>query len=326
MGFLIAELTIMLLAAAAAGAALTYWWVRHQFRDATAEYLVLQAKLAASEEALQTVREQLQAEPTQAQDAVDISGMGDRLSELRDAQNARIRAVEGQLRTLSRQIQEALPHPMDAEDLARRLDTLRAAMPQPRLGGVESRLNRLESMIGAVCERVGAELPPPSLYSSPPEAGSLAPATSVAPAAAASQPPAPAASSSSPSAGPGARSSDAPKPPISARQPGSNLLHKPTFGTPDNLKRISGVGPKLEGLLHRLGVYYYWQVAEWTPADVTYVDARLESFKGRIRRDGWTAQAKRLAAEPNANQGPNVATSRASSIRSLEGDQRQSTG
>src|SRR5690606_37892335 len=96
---------------------------------------------------------------------------------------ARIRAVEGQLRTLSRQLQEALPHPMDSEDLARRLDTLRAAMPQPRLGGVESRLNRLEAMVGALCEQVGAAIPAGTGYSNAPEPSSVLPtsASSAAP-------------------------------------------------------------------------------------------------------------------------------------------------
>jgi NADH-quinone oxidoreductase subunit E len=64
----------------------------------------------------------------------------------------------------------------------------------------------------------------------------------------------------------------------------------------DDLKRISGVGPKLEGLLNEMGFYHFDQIAAWTPAEIAWVDARLK-FKGRIERDGWIAQAAALAAE-----------------------------
>jgi NADH-quinone oxidoreductase subunit E len=67
-------------------------------------------------------------------------------------------------------------------------------------------------------------------------------------------------------------------------------------GKPDDLKRISGVGPKLEGLLNEMGFYHFDQIAAWTPAEVVWVDARLK-FKGRIERDDWIAQATALAAE-----------------------------
>jgi NADH-quinone oxidoreductase subunit E len=67
-------------------------------------------------------------------------------------------------------------------------------------------------------------------------------------------------------------------------------------GKPDDLKKISGVGPKLEGVLNEMGFYHFDQIAAWTPAEVAWVDARLK-FKGRIERDGWIAQAAALAAE-----------------------------
>lgn len=63
----------------------------------------------------------------------------------------------------------------------------------------------------------------------------------------------------------------------------------------DDLKKISGVGPKLEALLNELGFWHYDQIAAWTPAEIAWVDARLK-FKGRIERDGWIAQAATLAA------------------------------
>ncbi|KPL68215.1 hypothetical protein SZ64_08815 [Erythrobacter sp. SG61-1L] len=64
----------------------------------------------------------------------------------------------------------------------------------------------------------------------------------------------------------------------------------------DDLKRIKGVGPKLEKLLHSLGVTTYAEIAGWNDADIDRIDAQLGTFAGRIRRDNWPEQAKLLAA------------------------------
>lgn len=63
----------------------------------------------------------------------------------------------------------------------------------------------------------------------------------------------------------------------------------------DDLKRIGGVGPKLEKVLNGLGVWNYAQIAAWVPEEIAWVDDYL-AFKGRIERDGWLEQAARLAA------------------------------
>ena len=63
---------------------------------------------------------------------------------------------------------------------------------------------------------------------------------------------------------------------------------------PDNLKMISGVGPKIEGILNGLGVYKFEQVAKWKKAERDWVDDHLK-FKGRIEREDWVRQAKALA-------------------------------
>ncbi len=68
------------------------------------------------------------------------------------------------------------------------------------------------------------------------------------------------------------------------------------IGDPDDLKRIKGIGPKLEDLCNSLGVSRFDQIAAWRAKDVGEVDAHLGSFKGRITRDEWVAQAKLLAA------------------------------
>ncbi len=72
------------------------------------------------------------------------------------------------------------------------------------------------------------------------------------------------------------------------------LFASPPAGGVDDLKQISGVGPKLEKLLNSLGIYTFGQVAAWSADDVAWVDARL-TFKGRIARDDWMSQAKALA-------------------------------
>jgi len=59
----------------------------------------------------------------------------------------------------------------------------------------------------------------------------------------------------------------------------------------DDLKELSGVGPALEKKLHANGVTTFAQIAAWTPEDVADMDEKL-SFKGRIEREGWIAQAQ----------------------------------
>ncbi len=86
----------------------------------------------------------------------------------------------------------------------------------------------------------------------------------------------------------------APAKKAAAKKPaGPERLKKPK-GKADDLKLISGVGPKLEKTLNGLGFWHYSQIAKWKKADVAIVDDEL-SFKGRIERDDWIKQAKALA-------------------------------
>jgi NADH-quinone oxidoreductase subunit E len=73
-------------------------------------------------------------------------------------------------------------------------------------------------------------------------------------------------------------------------------LSAPKGGRPDDLKLILGIGPRLEALCHSLGFYHFDQIAHWTEAEIAWVDANLEGFKGRVTRDKWVAQARVLAA------------------------------
>lgn len=72
-------------------------------------------------------------------------------------------------------------------------------------------------------------------------------------------------------------------------------LDAPRNGDPDDLKQIKGIGPKLEILCHRLGFFHFDQIANWTEAEVAWVDANLEGFKGRVSRDNWVEQARILS-------------------------------
>ncbi len=71
---------------------------------------------------------------------------------------------------------------------------------------------------------------------------------------------------------------------------------KAASGDADDLKQLSGVGPALEKKLHGFGVTTFAQIAAWGPAEIQDFDDKL-SFKGRIERDNWVEQAKKLAAD-----------------------------
>ncbi|MGL4320480.1 MAG: hypothetical protein ACRCS3_06415 [Paracoccaceae bacterium] len=73
-------------------------------------------------------------------------------------------------------------------------------------------------------------------------------------------------------------------------------LTGPRGGKADDLKLIKGVGPKLEALCNKLGFWHFDQIANWTPAEVAWVDENLEGFKGRVSCEDWIAQARDLAA------------------------------
>lgn len=73
-------------------------------------------------------------------------------------------------------------------------------------------------------------------------------------------------------------------------------MFKRPAGDPDDLKKISGVGPVLEKKLHALGITKFAQVAAFTKDEIAKVDEEL-NFKGRIERDDWLSQAKKLADE-----------------------------
>jgi len=72
------------------------------------------------------------------------------------------------------------------------------------------------------------------------------------------------------------------------------LLSAPR-GAPDDLVKLSGVGPQLEKKLNDAGIYHYWQLAAMNPDDVKTIDRDLK-LNGRIDREGWVNQARALLA------------------------------
>ena len=72
--------------------------------------------------------------------------------------------------------------------------------------------------------------------------------------------------------------------------------------TPDDLRRIRGISPKIEAQCHRLGIYSYAQIAAWTAEDIAHIDAQLRGFEGRASRDDWVSEAKALMVEKGQSQ------------------------
>ena len=64
----------------------------------------------------------------------------------------------------------------------------------------------------------------------------------------------------------------------------------------DDLKEISGIGIFTEKKLNTLGIYTFAQIARFTEEDQKIVNAAIEFFPGRVARDEWVAQARKLTA------------------------------
>ncbi|SES10867.1 NADH:ubiquinone oxidoreductase [Rhizobium sp. NFR03] len=62
----------------------------------------------------------------------------------------------------------------------------------------------------------------------------------------------------------------------------------------DDLKKISGIGPKLEQVLKSFEVTRFSEIAAWDENDIARFDREL-NVSGRIVRDRWVEQAKVLA-------------------------------
>ncbi|MFQ6552840.1 hypothetical protein AAD018_010920 [Aestuariibius insulae] len=87
--------------------------------------------------------------------------------------------------------------------------------------------------------------------------------------------------------------------PVSATPAGEaskpQMLDAPRDGGADDLKKIKGVGPKLEKMLNGMGIYHFDQIASWKAEELAWVDENLEGFKGRASRDNWVSQSQTLS-------------------------------
>ncbi len=86
-----------------------------------------------------------------------------------------------------------------------------------------------------------------------------------------------------------------PKRTASTAKPQVIYTDGPTDGSPDDLKKIKGIGPVFESELNDKGVYYFRQIAAWKKSEIKAVEVVIDKFPGRIERDEWVKQAKGLA-------------------------------
>ena len=63
----------------------------------------------------------------------------------------------------------------------------------------------------------------------------------------------------------------------------------------DNLQEMKGIGPFIEEKLNALGIFKFEQIAKMTSDIEEEVNIAIEFFPGRVKRDEWVNQAKKLA-------------------------------
>ncbi len=81
---------------------------------------------------------------------------------------------------------------------------------------------------------------------------------------------------------------------LETASPLTRILLASPKGVADDLKAISGIGPKLEKMLNGAGIFHYWQIAALTEVQIEALD-RLLDFRGRIAREDWIGQAHKLS-------------------------------
>ena len=290
MGLLLTKILLLLALAAGAGAALAYWWFRRHYQDVSLEH-------AREQEELSVWRVRFEQRLASAP-PVDLAPLSGQLAALDNAlrelhlSEADLAPLAARLDDIERRlgaVQAAQPEqPPDLEPLSQRLAALHEAvraLPPPadlsltdkRLTAIEHALFPVQTRLDELASAVRALRTAPS-----PE---LAVRLEHVPALQ-ERLPAPAAPPGEPAAGP------------------RNLLKHAEHGKPDDLTQIRGVPKVLEQRLHKVGVFYFWQIADWTAEDVRYVDGKLRAYQGSIERDGWVSQASELAAAPSAAHRP----------------------
>ncbi|HNI20556.1 MAG TPA: hypothetical protein PLS35_17685, partial [Nitrospira sp.] len=80
--------------------------------------------------------------------------------------------------------------------------------------------------------------------------------------------------------------------PASHNSSSSRSAGKSRSAQKDDLKQIHGIGPVMERVLNRMGMFTFRQIAEWKDQDVEHMASELNTFPDRIRHDNWIAGAK----------------------------------
>ena len=269
MGFLLAKILFLLVLAAACGALFSYWWFRRHYEDVTLEYARARDEWASWRrgfEARLAALPEVDLQPLREQMAA--VGEAVRNIDLPIPERVDLASLHSRLDDIERRIGDLhLPEAPDLKPTEQRLTAIEHA-----LFPVQTRLDELESAVRAV------HVPPPQTLDLTPVLERLGALQS--------------------------HLENPPAPKAAVREGSRNLLTHPGHGKPDDLTQIKGVPKVLQRKLHRVGVFYFWQIAEWSPEDVRYVDSKLAAFKGRIERDAWVSQANELVATPSAAPRP----------------------
>ncbi len=62
----------------------------------------------------------------------------------------------------------------------------------------------------------------------------------------------------------------------------------------NDLSVIKGVGPFIEGKLNEIGIYTFEQISKFDDDFIELITDAIQFFPGRIKRDNWVGQAKKL--------------------------------
>lgn len=318
--YLLAKYTLLYLLASALGFLLGYWWSRRNFVDISESYADLR-KAAERDDSEQWNRlwDRLDALPEPKD--TDLSGLFERIDNVSSSigaipqpETTDLNGVESRLDALTKRLAD-LPvvethEAVDLGPVTRRIESLEqkvARIPRPDvdLGPVNRKIESLEQKVSRIpqpkldlvpvtrkidsLEQKVTRLPRPEKVDFKPISDKLRTIESEIVrldkrlARPARQP---------------AKPTKETRPRQRRSEP--KILSAALYGKKDDLKLISGVGPKLERLLNKNGVFYFWQVASWSNSDIDIIDERLDAFKGRISRDNWVRQAKDLKKLPNA--------------------------
>ena len=134
-------------------------------------------------------------------------------------------------------------------------------MRQSQIAGLRARIAALEPLEAALAERDARIRELEAAHPAPAPAAAIAPAS------------------------PGTRLPEVPAPGRRRRAVNGNQR--------DDLKRIPGIGPATERVLHDAGIFTFRQIANWHAEDLAAITRRLGDSAARLKRDEWIAGARR---------------------------------